>query len=489
MHRGRIVVCKEAFGWWLGGCPKVDLVAHALGTRASPGEKRPRLRLRRFPRLRGATGRKVRAVSFADFAGAIRVTRWPTSDCRRLTLSKSSVACDESSWAAPEVCSAPLALAWVILSIWLTDWLSWPMPWLCSWEAVAIALTSESTLRVLSTIWWRTCATSSEIVTPRSLFWMASSIFAAVSFAAVAEALGEGANLFGDHGKTSSASPARAASTAALSARMFVWNAISSMVLMILAMSWEEALISPMAVRICSMCSEPRSAELRFSAESVLAWWELSEFCLVVAAISSSDALVSSRLAACSLEPWASVSLAAATCVAALEIWVATSESVDEMPPSAPLTPRIMISPAAAQDEQAGAGECDLGGKRPCGNPRHVLGVGGSVARIPGNHRVEELAHREIGRFEGRHDEGGSLAEFAGAEEGHVLFADLDISIEASDQFGVVRAIFIGGDGLVVSLQLFVRMGEVAVRLVDQRGAGGGVLRFLRNQQGAVAIR
>ncbi len=51
-------------------------------------------------------------------------------------------------------------------------------------------------------------------------------------------ALGEGAHLIGDHGES------RAASTAALSARMFVWNEISSIVLMILEISPLEAFIS-----------------------------------------------------------------------------------------------------------------------------------------------------------------------------------------------------------------------------------------------------
>ena len=40
------------------------------------------------------------------------------------------------------------------------------------------------------------------------------------------------------------ASPARAASIAALSASIFVWNAISSMVLIIFLVSSEDALIS-----------------------------------------------------------------------------------------------------------------------------------------------------------------------------------------------------------------------------------------------------
>jgi len=43
------------------------------------------------------------------------------------------------------------------------------------------------------------------------------------------------------------AAPARAASTAALSARMFVWNAMSSIVLMIFSISLDVSLISLMA--------------------------------------------------------------------------------------------------------------------------------------------------------------------------------------------------------------------------------------------------
>ena len=82
---------------------------------------------------------------------------------------------------------------------------------------------------------------------PFSTFSMESSIMSVVSFAAFA--------LRAARLRTSSATtakplpcwPARAASTAALSARMFVWNAISSMTLMIFEMFVDETLMASIA--------------------------------------------------------------------------------------------------------------------------------------------------------------------------------------------------------------------------------------------------
>ena len=81
---------------------------------------------------------------------------------------------------------------------------------------------------------------------------MDSSISAAVSLAAWAQRCARLRTSSATTANPMPASPARAASTAAFSARMLVWNAISSITLMILAILSLEALISPMATTISS---------------------------------------------------------------------------------------------------------------------------------------------------------------------------------------------------------------------------------------------
>ena len=98
---------------------------------------------------------------------------------------------------------------------------------------------------------------------------------------------------------------------------MFVWNAISSIVRMIFAISSLEIFIALIAALIAFMSAAPRSAAAHVSLESWLACSVLSEFRFVIAASCSSDALVSSMAAACSLEPSASPRLDSEICAAA----------------------------------------------------------------------------------------------------------------------------------------------------------------------------
>ncbi len=99
------------------------------------------------------------------------------------------------------------------------------------------------------------------------------------------------------------AEPARAASTAAFSARIFVWNAISSMVVIILEISSEELDICFMAAFSSSTCSTlvPSWAPARptnrpASSAAAEVFWALAEMSLIVAASSSMEL-------ACSMEP------------------------------------------------------------------------------------------------------------------------------------------------------------------------------------------
>ena len=93
-------------------------------------------------------------------------------------------------------------------------------------------------------------------------------------------------------------SPARAASTAAFSARMLVWKAISSMVLMMVAMLSLLVLMSAMAAFRSRTSCAPSSAEWRAREATPFASWAFSALRRVRLAISSSDALVCSREAA-----------------------------------------------------------------------------------------------------------------------------------------------------------------------------------------------
>mmetsp|Transcript_5839 Transcript_5839/g.22853 ORF Transcript_5839/g.22853 Transcript_5839/m.22853 type:complete len:254 (+) Transcript_5839:806-1567(+) len=95
-------------------------------------------------------------------------------------------------------------------------------------------------------------------------------------------------------------SPARAASTAAFSARMLVWKAMPSMVPMMSAICFELWLMSPMVAMTPCTTSPPRAATLLADAASWVAVWAVSAFWRTVAFISSIDAAVCSRLAACS---------------------------------------------------------------------------------------------------------------------------------------------------------------------------------------------
>ncbi len=116
-------------------------------------------------------------------------------------------------------------------------------------------------------------------------------------------ALGKAPDFIGHDSETRPASPARAASTAALRARMFVWNAISSIVLMILEMLVLEVLISSIARVICTMSAALVSAAERVCAARTFVFPASTAFWFEAFAISSSDALVSSSEAACRLAP------------------------------------------------------------------------------------------------------------------------------------------------------------------------------------------
>ena len=99
------------------------------------------------------------------------------------------------------------------------------------------------------------------------------------------------------------AAPALAASTAAFKARILVWKAMSSMVLIIFPISPEEALISAMAFsmscirRLLSPASSPTAMDF------LLASWALAALRLMLVEISLIEAANSSTEEACSVAP------------------------------------------------------------------------------------------------------------------------------------------------------------------------------------------
>ncbi|MNQ34153.1 hypothetical protein D3C85_476040 [compost metagenome] len=94
-------------------------------------------------------------------------------------------------------------------------------------------------------------------------------------------------------------SPARAASTAAFSARMLVWKAMPSMTETISEILRELAEMPCIVLTTSDTAEPPRSATSDALAANWLAWRALSAFCFTVDASSSMEAAVSSREAAC----------------------------------------------------------------------------------------------------------------------------------------------------------------------------------------------
>ncbi len=126
-----------------------------------------------------------------------------------------------------------------------------------------------------------------------------SSIRPLISLAAPAERWARVRTSEATTAKPRPCSPARAASTAAFSARMLVWKAMPSMTEMISAMRRELASMALMVVTTWPTTSPPWLATPCAPMASWLAWRACSAFWRTVEVSSSIEAAVSSRLAAC----------------------------------------------------------------------------------------------------------------------------------------------------------------------------------------------
>ncbi len=125
-----------------------------------------------------------------------------------------------------------------------------------------------------------------------------SSIRTLISLAADAERWASARTSPATTAKPRPCSPARAASTAAFSARILVWNAMPSMTPMMSAMRAEDSLIAPMVSTSWPTILPPCWATREACAASVLACSALSALCWMPAVSSSIEDAVSSSEAA-----------------------------------------------------------------------------------------------------------------------------------------------------------------------------------------------
>ena len=239
-----------------------------------------------------------------------------------------------SSSAALALCSAVAELLCEMRSICVIAVPICAMPWACSLAAVAIWPTTESVAMTFSEISISERSTSMLHCLPRWVLAMAASIFSAVSRAAAALRWASERTSSATTAKPAPASPARAASTAALSARMLVWKAISSMFFTILPTSAPAVPIEVIASSIEVIVRRPVSATTRASEARPLAFCALSAVARIMLSISSSEALVSSTAAACSLAPADSDWLDIDTCPAADAVCSAPRSRSEVISPS-----------------------------------------------------------------------------------------------------------------------------------------------------------
>jgi hypothetical protein len=209
-------------------------------------------------------------------------------------------ACSSRLSAAAAASSTSAAFCCVTSSIWPTAWVVCSMPELCSFEADAISVTSPATC-------WK-LATTSSIVVPASCTSLApdstlstdSAIRVLISLAAVALRCARLRTSLATTAKPRPCSPARAASTAAFSARMLVWKAIESITPMMSEIFFELAWISPMVTTTSFTTWPPLTTPAFEVLARSLAWRAFSAFWRTVALSSSMAEEVSSRLEACS---------------------------------------------------------------------------------------------------------------------------------------------------------------------------------------------
>ncbi len=194
------------------------------------------------------------------------------------------------------------AFCWVTWSISAIAWLIWMMPPLCSSEADEISPMMSLTRVVAATTASMADSACCTTLAPAPISFDEPSISTRISLAASALRPARLRTSPATTAKPRPCSPARAASTEALSARMLVWKAMESMTSVISAIFRELSVIRPMVATTSCISSPVSRTRVAFSVARPLAWRALSVFCCTVVVISSMlDAVCCSEAACCSV--------------------------------------------------------------------------------------------------------------------------------------------------------------------------------------------
>src|SRR3990167_3292621 len=180
---------------------------------------------------------------------------WRTTWARRS-------ACSRSDSAAAADCSTSAAFCWVAWSIWPTEALTWAMPLDCSAEAEVISPMMSPTRCTPTTISCMAAPASSTSFTPPFTALTLLPTSTLISCAASAERLARLRTSEATTAKPRPCPPARAASTAAFSARMLVWKAMESIRPMMSLILLLEAAISCMLPTAWVTTWPPRTASV-----------------------------------------------------------------------------------------------------------------------------------------------------------------------------------------------------------------------------------
>ncbi len=176
------------------------------------------------------------------------------------------------------------------------------MPRLCSLVAAAISPMMSDTCLTACWISFMVAPTLSACADPVRTVVTEASISSLISLAAVDERCASVRTSPATTAKPRPCSPARAASTAAFSARILVWKAMPSIMPVISAMRFELVLIAPIVSTIWPVATWPCCATAAALSASVLAWRALSALWRTVVVSSSMlDAVSSSDAACCSV--------------------------------------------------------------------------------------------------------------------------------------------------------------------------------------------
>ncbi|MFM9436213.1 hypothetical protein ACFDR9_003296 [Janthinobacterium sp. CG_23.3] len=208
-------------------------------------------------------------------------------------------ACCSSASDAADAFSTILAFCWVAPSMWWMALLMWSIPSLCSRLATVISPIIEVTRLTLVTISPMVLPAWSTRRAPNVTCSTEWSIRVLISLAAPAERCARLRTSEATTAKPRPCSPARAASTAAFSARMLVWKAMPSMTPMMSTIFLADSLIEPIVATTCDTTAPPWPATSAADSASKLAWRAFSPLRRTVSVSSTIDAAVSSSEPAC----------------------------------------------------------------------------------------------------------------------------------------------------------------------------------------------